>query len=110
MRIKVTLCIALAAIALIAIVYAGVPYDVAKTIQVGTKVNVLVNEGKSFSYAIYVDEACTQELVEPINFGSVYRGGNSNLYHVYIKNTSNTTVALSDIRTDTPGFDVLMGF
>ncbi len=51
MRIKVTLCIALAAIALIAIVYAGVPYDVAKTIQVGTKVNVLVNEGKSFSYA-----------------------------------------------------------
>ncbi len=110
MRLKVTLCIALVTIAWIAIVYAGIPYDLMKTIQIGTKVNVLVDEGEDFSYIIYIDEACTQELIEPLNFGSVYRGGKSEIRHLYIKNTSDKNVTLSGIRSNTSGLDIIWGF
>jgi len=91
-------------------VHAGIPYDLLQRIQLGAKVNVLVTEGNSVSFSIYIDEACTQELTEPVNFGSVPQGGSSDLRHIYIKNTGTSAGTVSDIRTDTSGFKIVWGF
>ncbi len=106
-----------------------IPYDVLETIQIRaiayvipnegenssfiqsgiSKVNILVNERDYFSYAIYVDKDCTQELMEPLDFGSLYRGGNSSLQHLYIRNTGITNGTLCDVRLDNSGFNVFWG-
>ncbi|MEM2840588.1 MAG: hypothetical protein QXN62_03390 [Candidatus Bathyarchaeia archaeon] len=106
-RLKASLYVILVVATGISIVYAGIPYDVLKLLKFGAKVNVTVTESTSFN--VYIDSACTMELVEPIDFGSVPKGGMSELRCMYIKNTGAISGTLMDIRTDTPGLKVVWG-
>ncbi|MGQ9544115.1 MAG: COG1470 family protein [Candidatus Bathyarchaeia archaeon] len=107
MYLKVSLYLILVLAVGVSIAYAGIPYDVLRMLRFGARVNVVVTESASFN--IYTDEACTRELVEPINFGSVPRGGRSSPHHIYIKNTGTIPGTISDVRTDVSGFKILWG-
>jgi len=89
----------------ISIVHAGIPYDVLKMLKFGAKVTVT----ESASFNVYIDSACTRELVEPIDFGSTPKGGMSDARHIYVKNVGAVPGTIMDIRTDTSGLKVVWG-
>jgi len=106
MRFKVPLLLALGATIGVSIAYAAI----LQTIQFGGTVNVLVTGGADVSYEIYLDEACTQPLTEPLDFGSAHRGESKlGYWRIWIKNTGTTTWTLYDCRTDHPKISISRG-
>ncbi len=107
MYFRIFFLIGLTALMSITIVFAGIPYDLIETIQLDAHVNIEESKQAYFAYAIFLDESCTKELIGAINFGTIQKSHESDLIHLYIKNTGLMKWTLSDIRTDVKGFKIL---
>ncbi len=109
MKFKIFLFIGIISIPCIALVFVGIPYDLRDTIKLDAHVNIVDDEQAEFSYAIYLDKACTKELMGSMDFGSVRKGESSNLFNIYIKNTGIKKWMIGDIRTNAPGIKIIWG-
>ena len=109
MKFKIFLLIGIVCITGIVVVFAGCPYDLIDTIELDAHVNILDDKQSEFSYAIYLDEACTKELIGSMDFGSIRKGESSNIFNVYIKNTGIKKWAIGDIRTNSPDIKITWG-
>ena len=108
MHFRIFFLIGLIALMSIAVVYAGIPYDLIKTIEIDANINYEEKKPNFLDFAIFFDETCTKE-VGAINFGTIQKDGKSDLIHLYIKNTGLKKWTIGDIRTDTLGFEILWG-